>query len=101
MKAVFFLALLALPFLAYADLYRWIDPESGSVKLSSSPPPWYETGPGPRVERIPYSAPAIKPAPEPSAAARPRPEPSEATEPKPKPVPQTLPFGAQPPAQKK
>lgn len=26
---------------AAADLYRWIDPESGSVKFSSSPPPWH------------------------------------------------------------
>ena len=26
---------------AAADLYRWVDPESGSVKFSSYPPPWY------------------------------------------------------------
>jgi hypothetical protein len=26
---------------AAADLYRWIDPETGSVKFSSSPPPWH------------------------------------------------------------
>ena len=71
MKAVFFLALLALPFLAYADLYRWIDPESGSVKLSSTPPPWYERGSGPKVERIPYAVPAGKPA----AEASPKPAP--------------------------
>jgi len=25
---------------AHADLYRWIDPQSGSVKFSSVPPPW-------------------------------------------------------------
>ena len=26
---------------ALADLYRWLDPETGSVKYSSYPPPWY------------------------------------------------------------
>jgi hypothetical protein len=26
---------------AVADLYRWVDPETGSVKFSSYPPPWY------------------------------------------------------------
>jgi hypothetical protein len=39
-----------------ADLYRWVDPESGSVKFSSYPPPWYnESSPdrrAPKVERI-------------------------------------------------
>ena len=70
MKTVFFLALLALPILAYADLYRWIDPESGSVKLSNTPPPWFESGPGPQVERLPYSGPAAARAtPQESAAA--------------------------------
>ena len=24
-----------------ADLYRWVDPETGSVKFSSYPPPWF------------------------------------------------------------
>ena len=33
------LALTALP--AHADLYRWVDRESGSVKFSNSPPPWF------------------------------------------------------------
>jgi Domain of unknown function (DUF4124) len=42
---------------ALADLYRWADPETGSVKFSSYPPPWYgdagkERG-APKVERIP------------------------------------------------
>jgi hypothetical protein len=50
------MALVAAP--AYADLYRWIDPETGSVKLASSPPPWYDTGSGPAVERIAFGAPA-------------------------------------------
>jgi len=26
---------------AHADLYRWIDRETGSVKFSNTPPPWY------------------------------------------------------------
>ena len=26
---------------APAQLYRWVDPETGSVKFSSYPPPWY------------------------------------------------------------
>lgn len=41
---------------AAADLYRWVDPESGSVKFSNYPPPWYGDGaqqrPGPKVEKI-------------------------------------------------
>jgi hypothetical protein len=42
---------------AHADLYRWVDPETGSVKFSNYPPPWYgdeaKQGRGPKVERIP------------------------------------------------
>jgi hypothetical protein len=57
------LALLAFASVAHADLYRWVDSQSGSVKLSSSPPPWYETGSGPDVERIPSAAPAGSRAP--------------------------------------
>jgi hypothetical protein len=60
----FFLSL-ALAFFsqaALADLYRWVDPESGSVKFSSYPPPWYGDPQlekrSPRVERIPEAAPA-------------------------------------------
>jgi hypothetical protein len=56
------IALLVAPTLAYADLYRWVDPESGSVKLSNTPPPWYERGGGPEVELIPYAAPRARPA---------------------------------------
>jgi hypothetical protein len=42
---------------ARADLYRWVDPDTGSVKYSSYPPPWYgdeakQRG-APKVERIP------------------------------------------------
>lgn len=26
---------------AHADLYRWRDPQTGSIKFSNHPPPWY------------------------------------------------------------
>jgi hypothetical protein len=35
------LALVLLSFSVHAELYRWIDRASGSVKYSSTPPPWY------------------------------------------------------------
>jgi hypothetical protein len=51
---------------AAADLYRWIDPETGSVKFSSYPPPWYGD---PAAER---RAPKVEVIPaRPEAAARP------------------------------
>jgi hypothetical protein len=53
-------ALLTASTLAHADLYRWVDPESGSVKFSNTPPPWFERGGGPAVERLPYAAPAAR-----------------------------------------
>ena len=28
-------------FHAHADLYRWVDRESGSIKYSNTPPPWF------------------------------------------------------------
>ena len=41
---------------ALADLYRWVDPETGTVKFSSYPPPWYndpaQRGHAPKVEVI-------------------------------------------------
>lgn len=40
---------------AHADLYRWIDPESGSVKLSSMPP----SDPTISAEVVPYKGPAV------------------------------------------
>jgi hypothetical protein len=71
---------------AWADLYRWVDPQSGSVKFSSQPPPWYGDAArervSPKVEVIssqPKSAPvAERPAPvvqkpAPTAAAKPPP----------------------------
>ena len=56
---------LALPLTAHADLYRWIDPASGSVKFSSQPPS------DPRIEPevVRYKAPP--PAPPKPAPARP------------------------------
>lgn len=41
-------ALAAVP--ASARVYQWVDPDSGNVYLSGSPPPWYRSGArGPRV----------------------------------------------------
>jgi hypothetical protein len=56
---------LALPLTAHADLYRWIDPASGSVKFSSQPPS------DPRIEPevVRYKAPP--PPPKPAAAPLP------------------------------
>jgi hypothetical protein len=58
---------------AFADLYRWIDPESGSVKYSSYAPPWLgdpaSERRSPKVEVIPASrgptavAPGAQPVP--------------------------------------
>jgi len=45
----FFLLFTALP--ARADLYRWIDPETGAIKYSSYPPPW--VGDAERERRLP------------------------------------------------
>jgi hypothetical protein len=74
MRFFIFLAAFA-AFPVQADLYRWIDRETGSVKFSNTPPPWYgdpEKARGaPAVEVIPYRAAAArKPAaPEKPAAA--------------------------------
>jgi hypothetical protein len=66
MRLVLMIACLAaLP--AHADLYRWVDPQTGSVKFSSYPPPWFgdqalEPG-APATEVIVYHAPgAARPA---------------------------------------
>ena len=61
-------ALLALP--VEADMYRWIDRETGSVKFSNTPPPWFgdpeKERQNPRVEVIKYRGPAEKPKPAPA-----------------------------------
>jgi uncharacterized protein DUF4124 len=51
---------------AIADLYRWIDPETGSVKFSSYPPPWVgdpeQEKRAPKVEHIPERSAGAAPA---------------------------------------
>ena len=52
-----FVLLSAFATIAAADLFRWVDPETGSIKYSSYPPPWYGDAQkekrAPKVERIP------------------------------------------------
>ena len=64
--ALSLLGLFALP--AHADLYRWIDPDSGSVKLSSMPP----SDPRVSAELVPFRG-AAAPAPATPAAPKPKP----------------------------
>src|SRR6185369_8651150 len=58
--AVFAAVIWAAP--AAADLYRWVDPETGSVKFSSYPPPWFgdpaRERRAPKVEQIPAGKPS-------------------------------------------
>jgi hypothetical protein len=67
MKCLLFV-ILSIPCFAHADLYRWVDPETGAVKFSSYPPRWLgdpERGRNaPAVEVVPYrGSPApVKPA---------------------------------------
>jgi len=72
MRWIFLAALIALP--ARADLYRWVDPQSGSVKFSSVPPDWHgdplREGVAPRVEVLRYQGPAPAKLP-PTAAEKP------------------------------
>jgi len=64
-------------FHAHADLYRWVDRESGSVKYSNTPPAWFgdqeRERSAPAVEVLRYRGPGVpaKPpaAPETLAAA--------------------------------
>ena len=70
MRLLAALLFVALP--AHADLYRWIDPETGSIKFSNLPP----SDASIKAEVIPSRVPAPPPAPakpkpvaEPSAAA--------------------------------
>jgi hypothetical protein len=72
MRALLLLvALAALP--AHADLYRWIERETGSVKYSSYPPPWFGDPArelhSPAVEVIRYQGPAPAPSPAPAKPA--------------------------------
>ena len=63
MKALLLLACVAFP--AHADLYRWIDPETGSVKLSSLPP-----SEGVNAEVVSYRAQAVPKPPATAAVSR-------------------------------
>jgi len=59
---------------AAADLYRWVDPESGSIKFSSYPPPWFgdpaKERRAPKVEVIPDRSSAPSSGPKPDEEAR-------------------------------
>ncbi len=75
MKLLLFALLLAAAFAAHADLYRWVERETGSVKYSDTPPPWYgdaekQRG-APAGEVVPYRGPgpASKPTPQTEGAA--------------------------------
>jgi hypothetical protein len=61
-----FLVFAALP--ARADLYRWIEPETGAVKYSSYPPPWVGDADrerrSPPVEVLRYAPPGAARTPE-------------------------------------
>lgn len=63
-------ALAALP--AHADLYRWVDPQSGSVKFANHPPPWFGDAERehryPAVEVIRYQPAGSTPEAKPAAA---------------------------------
>ena len=61
------LALMLVATAAHADLYRWVDPQTGAVKFSSVPPPSAQPG----VEVIPYRGGAAAPTQSPAAAAAP------------------------------
>lgn len=56
---------------ASGQLYRWVDPETGSVKFSSYPPPWFnDPAKQPRAPKVEViaptrTAPAFEPRPQP------------------------------------
>ena len=91
MRRIVLACLIVLPLPAAADLYRWVDPATGSVKYSSYPPPWYgddaQQRRAPKVERIPAGreAPPVRgDVDEPAGPAKPRTPavPAGGTEPK-------------------
>lgn len=45
---------------AAAQLYRWVDPETGTVKFSSYPPPWYNDPARQRAPKVEVIAPSRK-----------------------------------------
>lgn len=76
---------------AAADLYRWVDPETGSIKFSNYPPPWYGDPAterrAPKVEVIPARSSAPSSGPKPEADAVPKPKPAAKSESAAKPEP--------------
>jgi len=66
-KALLLLLGVALP--AHADLYRWVDPDSGSVKFSNLPP----TDGRANAELMPYRGVAPQAASAATTAAKPKP----------------------------
>ena len=82
MRALFMLAILGWANPAAADLYRWVDPETGSVKFSSYPPPWYgDEAKQRRAPTVEVIAPARS-----APAAQEKPLDGRGPDPKPKPV---------------
>ena len=73
MRLFLFLVMVSWATTPAADLYRWVDPETGSVKFSSYPPPWYgnpeKERRAPKVDRIPAGKTEPTEKPEPPAAA--------------------------------
>ena len=59
------MSLLLIGLSAHADLYRWVDRETGSVKFSNTPPPWFgdpqRERSAPAVEIVPYRGPGTPP----------------------------------------
>lgn len=51
MRLIVLSLLLTLPLLASARMYQWVNPASGRIELSGTPPAWYRTeSGGPRVQ---------------------------------------------------
>lgn len=51
MRFAFFLSLALLASVADARMYQWVDPATGSVQMSGTPPTWYRSARGgPRVQ---------------------------------------------------
>ena len=61
---------------AHADLYRWVDPQTGSIKYSNHAPPWLgdheREARAPAVEVIRYEQARAAPPPPDKPAAKPR-----------------------------
>lgn len=49
MRSFVFIIALTVSIVCEARMYQWINPNTGSVQLSGTPPAWYRAGDGPRV----------------------------------------------------